>query len=57
MKCPGCKSQNTKKVASNDLNWRAGHQRCNDCGHQCHWHQFCAVPLMEVYLPPTKENK
>ena len=48
MKCPKCQSTDTKKVSVNDPAWAVGHQRCNNCGHQCHWNQFYDPPLMEI---------
>lgn len=45
MKCPRCKSNNTKKVSVTDRKWKIGHQRCKDCGHQDVWEKFCDPPF------------
>lgn len=50
MKCPNCRSKNTKRVWSGDSEWHAGHQRCHDCNHQDHWGSFCDPPI-DLHLP------
>lgn len=40
MKCPKCKSENTKKVSVIDPNWKCGDHRCNDCLYQANWTEF-----------------
>jgi len=46
MKCPKCKSTNTKKVSVIRKDWRMGHQQCLDCHHKDHWNHFCDPPLL-----------
>lgn len=45
MKCPKCKSTDTKKVSVSSPNWKIGAQQCQQCGHQDHWGEFCEPPL------------
>lgn len=44
MRCPSCKSRETKKVSALDPDWKAGAQRCRACGHQGHWTSFAEIP-------------
>lgn len=57
MKCPKCKSTNTRKVWVHEPNWRigavgAGQQICKDCNHQDDWLLFCDPPIIIKYVPP-----
>lgn len=52
MKCLECKSTDTKKVSVRDPGWKIGAQRCNQCGHQDDWGEFCEPPFRVKFESP-----
>lgn len=46
MKCPKCKSTNTRKVWVHEPNWHVGHEICKDCSHQDNWLLFYDPPIV-----------
>ena len=57
MKCPKCKSENTKRVYSGDPNWHMGHQRCKECNYQDDWGEFLDPPFRIVSIDPEGKNE
>jgi hypothetical protein len=45
MKCPECKSEDTKRISTRSEYWKPGLQQCNQCGHQANWGEFCDPPI------------
>ena len=40
MRCPKCKSTDTRKPSVREARWKLGTQICNDCDHQDDWIRF-----------------
>ncbi len=47
MKCPKCKSNDTKKVYVMNKNWKPGHQICNNCNYRANWIEFVPADKLE----------